>query len=69
MFLSSSCNPHPLPARRPQAWLLFKRHSKRYIEVLYCKELENWLADSLEHDRKFRRVQAKLKHDAMKKWS
>ncbi|KAG2423159.1 hypothetical protein HXX76_015544 [Chlamydomonas incerta] len=56
-------------ALRAMAWLLFKRHSKRYIEVLYCKELENWLADSLEHDRKFRRVQAKLKHDAMKKWS
>ncbi|GLC47254.1 hypothetical protein PLESTB_001835400 [Pleodorina starrii] len=54
---------------RNMAWLIFKRHSKRYIDVLYEKELENWLIDSLEHDRKWRRTQAKLKHDAQKKWN
>ncbi|KAG2490078.1 hypothetical protein HYH03_011543 [Edaphochlamys debaryana] len=56
-------------ALRQLAWLIFKRHSKQYIEVLYEKELENWLIDSLEHDRKWRRTQAKLKHDAQKKWN
>ena len=35
------------------------RHSKRYIEVLYEKELGNWLCNSLEHDRKFRRLQVR----------
>ena len=37
--------------------------------MLYEKELDNWLLNSLEHDRKWRRVQAKLKHDAQKKWN
>lgn len=45
------------------------RHSKRYIDVLYEKELENWLSEGLERDRKWRRVQAKLKHDKQKHWN
>ncbi|GFR44791.1 hypothetical protein Agub_g6123, partial [Astrephomene gubernaculifera] len=53
---------------RGMAWNLFKRHSKCYIEVLYAAQLESWLVGQLEHDRKWRRTQAKLAHDLQKKW-
>ncbi len=64
LFCTRACGAKHLPAcmQAPVSAVVrvsytARRHSKRYIEVLYEDELNNWLGNSLEHDRKYRRLQ------------